>query len=117
MGIKAGELRHRVTVQVLQGGRDEDGFEIADGWVDYTQLWAKITPLSSRDLMTAQAQGAEVVARMVVRHRTDLTTGMRIIHRGDVYHITSDGLHDNENGLIYTTYQLSKGIERSRGVI
>lgn len=115
MGIRAGELRHRVTVQVLQGGRDEDGFEIADSWVDYIQLWAKITPLSSRDLMTAQAQGAEVVARMVVRHRTDLTTGMRIIHRGEVYHITSDGLHDNENGLIYTTYQLSKGIERSRG--
>ena len=116
MGIAAGELRHRVTVQTLQtGGRDEDGFEIDPVWVDYVQIWAKISPLSSRDVITAQASGAEVVARMVVRHRTDLNTEMRVIFRGEIYHIVSDGLHDNQNGLIYTTYQLSKGVERSRG--
>lgn len=115
MAISAGKLRHRITVQVLRSGRDEDGFEITDDWIDYVTLWAHIAPLSSRDLMAVQAQGSEVIARMTVRHRTDLTTEMRIIHRGEAYHITSTGLHDDQNGLIYTTYQLSKGIERSRG--
>ena len=116
MGIRAGELRHRITVQTLQtGGRDEDGFEIDPVWVDYVQIWAKISPLSSRDVITAQASGAEVVARMVVRHRTDLNTEMRVLHRGRIYHIASEGLDDNENGLIYTTFQLSSSVERSRG--
>ena len=116
MGIAAGELRHRVTIeQYGGGGRDEDGFEIASTWTKYAKVWAKITPLSSKDLIAAQAAQSEVIARMVVRHRTDLNTEMRVIFRGEIYHIVSDGLHDNQNGLIYTTYQLSKGVERSRG--
>ena len=116
MGIAAGELRHRVTIQAYaDGGRDEDGFPTPSTWTDYVQLWAKITPLSSRDLIAAQAAQSEVVARMVVRHRTDITTDMRVVHRGRIYHIASEGLDDNENGLIYTTFQLSSGVERSRG--
>lgn len=115
MGIAAGDLRTQVTIQQYGGGgRDEDGFEIASTWTDYAKVWAKITPLSSKDLINAQAVQSEVVARMVVRHRTDITTDMRVVHRGRVYHIASAGLDDNQNGLIYTTYQLSSGVERSR---
>lgn len=115
MGISAGELRTQVTIEVFGvAERDEDGFEIGDGWSEYAKVWAKITPLSSRDIIASQAAGSEVVARMTVRHRTDITTEMRVIHRGEIYHIVSGGLHDNQNGLIYTTYQLSKGVERSR---
>lgn len=116
MGIAAGELRYRVTIeQYGGGGRDEDGFEIASTWSEYAKVWAKITPLSSKDLINAQAAQSEVIARMVVRHRTDITTDMRVVHRGRIYHIASEGLDDNENGLIYTTFQLSSGVERSRG--
>lgn len=116
MGLSAGDLRTQVTIQQYGGGgRDDDGFEIASTWTDYAKVWAKITPLSSKDLINAQAAQSEVVARMVVRHRTDITTDMRVVHRGRVYHIASAGLDDNQNGLIYTTYQLSSGVERSRG--
>lgn len=115
MGISAGELRTQVTIEVFGAAeRDEDGFEIGGGWAEYAKVWAKITPLSSRDIIASQAAGSEVVARMTVRHRTDITTEMRVIHRGEIYHIVSGGLHDNQNGLIYTTYQLSKGVERSK---
>ena len=116
MGIAAGDLRHRVTIQAYaDGGRDADGFPMPSAWTDYTQLWAKVTPLSSRDLIAAQAAQSEVVARMVIRHRTDITTDMRVIYRGKIYAITSPGLDDNESGLVYTTYQLSGGVERFKG--
>ncbi len=116
MGIAAGDLRHRVTIQAYaDGGRDEDGFPTPSTWTDYVQLWAKVTPLSSRDLIVAQAAQSEVVARMVIRHRTDITTDMRVIYRGKIYAITSPGLDDNESGLVYTTYQLSGGVERFKG--
>lgn len=116
MGIAAGDLRHRVTIQAYaDGGRDEDGFPMPSTWSDYVQLWAKVTPLSSRDLIAAQAAQSEVVARMVIRHRTDITTDMRVIYRGKIYAITSPGLDDNESGLVYTTYQLSGGVERFKG--
>lgn len=116
MGIAAGELRTQVTIeQYGGGGRDEDGFEIASTWTEYAKVWAKITPLSSKDLINAQAAQSEVIARMVVRHRTDITTDMRVVHRGRIYAITSPGLDDNESGLVYTTYQLSGGVERFKG--
>lgn len=115
MGL-ASELRHRVIIEKYGiGGRDEDGFEISSTWTEYAKIWAKITPLSSKDLIAAQANSSEVVARMVVRHRTDITTDMRVVHRDRIYHIASEGLDDNQNGLIYTTFQLSSGVERSRG--
>ena len=114
MGIAAGELRTQVTIeQYGGGGRDEDGFEIASTWTEYAKVWAKITPLSSKDLINAQAAQSEVVARMVVRHRTDITTDMRVVHRGRIYHIASEGLDDNQNGLIYKTKKISSGVERS----
>ena len=116
MGIAAGDLRHRVTIQAYaDGGRDEDGFPTPSTWTDYVQLWAKITPLSSRDLIAAQAAQSEVVARMVIRHRTDITTDMRVIYRGKIYAIASPGLDDNESGLVYTTFNLSGGVERFKG--
>ena len=67
MGQNAGELRHRVTIQhYVAGGRDEDGFEIEGSWQEYKKLWAKVTPLSAKDLISAQADQSEVVARMKI---------------------------------------------------
>ncbi|MFX8086610.1 head-tail adaptor protein, partial [Acinetobacter baumannii] len=54
MGQNAGELRHRVTIQAYtEPGRDEDGFPIEGGWSEYKKLWAKVTPLSAKDLIAA----------------------------------------------------------------
>lgn len=113
MPVHAGELRNRITVQALtDGGRDEDGFEIEPTWADYIKLWAKITPLSSKDLISAQADQSEVVARMKIRYREDIDTTMRIIWKGRIFAIDSQALDDNETGVTYSTFNLSGGVER-----
>lgn len=113
MGIKAGDLRHQVIIQSRNaGGRDEDGFEIPSEWTEYAKVWAKITPVSSRDLIESKASGTEITARMVVRHRTDITTDMRVLYREKVYAIASSGLDDDQSGLVYTTFNLSSGVEQ-----
>ncbi|CAM3970203.1 phage head closure protein [Psychrobacter arenosus] len=117
MALRAGELRHRVTIEVYtSGGRDEDGFEIEPQWTEYRKVWAKITPLSSRDVITAQAAQSEVVARMKLRYKSALgiDTTMRVIWKGRVYAIDSMGLDDSDNGMTYTTFNLSSGIEHFR---
>lgn len=115
MAVKAGELRHRVTIQqYVKGGRDEDGFELQTGWVLLTKVYAKISPLSSKDLLSAQAADSEVLARMKVRYGTGLKidTTMRVIWKGRVFAIDSQGLDDNDSGFEYTTFNLSGGIEQ-----
>lgn len=118
MPVHAGELRNRITVQAFtDGGRDEDGFEIEAAWSDYINLWAKITPLSSKDLISAQADQSEVVARMKIRYREDIDTTMRVIWKGRIFAIDSQALDDNETGVTYSTFNLSGGIERFKGEV
>lgn len=112
MGIKAGELRHRVIIQRYNsGGKDKDGFELPSQWVEHAALYAKITPLSSNDLISAQSEQSEVTARMKIRYRTDIDTKMRVIWKGRVFAISSQGLDDNDDGYTYTTFNLSGGVE------
>lgn len=115
MGQNAGELRHRVTIQhYVAGGRDEDGFEIEGSWQEYKQLWAKVTPLSAKDLISAQADQSEVVARMKIRYREDINTTMQVIWKGRIFSIQSQALDDNETGNIYSTFLLEQGLEKPK---
>lgn len=115
MGQSAGELRHRVIIQQYnQGGRDDDGFPLGEGWSEYVKLWAKVTPLSAKDLISAQADQSEVTARMKIRYRTDITTDMQVIWKGRVFSIKSQALDDNEDSYTYCTFLLGQGVERSK---
>lgn len=115
MSVRAGELRHRVTIQKSNGGRDENGYEIDEVWSDYIKLWAKVTPLSTKDLIAAQGAQAQTVARMKIRYREDITTKMRVIHRGYIYSIDGPPQADAESGLEYQTFMLSDGVEKFNG--
>lgn len=113
MGQDAGELRHRVAIQqYVEGTRDGDGFPLPSAWVDYTKLWAKVAPLSGKDLIAAQADQSEVSARMKIRYREDINTKMRVVWKGRIFAIHSQALDDNETGNIYCTFLLSGGVER-----
>lgn len=112
-GLNAGELVHRVTIQKpVGGGRDDDGFDNPAPWQDFLHLWAKVTPLSAKDLIAAQAVQSQVVARLKVRYRTDIDSNMRVIFRNETYAINSPALNDDETGNIYSTFLLSKGVEK-----
>lgn len=115
MSVAAGELRHRVIIQqYVKGGRDADGFDLPSGWALLTKAYSKITPLSTKDLLSAQAAASEVSARMKVRYKTGMSinTDMRVIWKGRIFAIVSQGLDDNDTGLEYTTFNLSGGIEQ-----
>lgn len=115
MAVSAGELRHRVIIQqYISAGRDADGFDLSFGWAQYVKVWAKVTPLSTKDLLSAQAAQSEVTARMKLRYRTgtDIDTTMRVIWKGRIFAIDSQGLDDNDTGMEYTTFNLSGGVEQ-----
>lgn len=115
MAVNAGELRHRITIQhYLKGGRDDDGFNLPSAWTEHAKVWAKITPLSTKDLLSAQAAQSEVTARMKVRYRTgiNIDTTMRVIWKDRIFAIDSQGLDDNDTGMEYTTFNLSGGVEQ-----
>ena len=109
----ASELRHRVAIQILGPDRDSDNYPISVEWVEYKKLWAKVTHLSGKDLIAAQANQSKVVARLKIRYREDINTEMSVIYKGKRYAIDSQALEDVGSGNEYITFLLSEGIQHS----
>jgi SPP1 family predicted phage head-tail adaptor len=59
MSIKAGRLRHRITIQERVLTQDSDLNAVYD-WQDVASVWAAIEPLSARELLAAQAAQSQV---------------------------------------------------------
>ena len=106
MAQRAGELCHRVTIQHKTTVYDEYNYE-TEAWTEYKKLWSKVTFLSVKDGLTAKAAGSETTARLKLRKRKDIDSGMRVLFDGQTFQIISPPKPDNENGRIYMTLELS----------
>lgn len=85
--MRAGKLRHRITIQSRHTARGTMGGESAQ-WVDVAQcLPAAIEPLNGRELLTAQQVQSEITVRIRLRYRPGIEAKMRVLYRGEVYSI------------------------------
>lgn len=106
MAQRAGELCHRVTIQHKTTVYDEYNYE-TEAWTEFKKLWSKVTFLSVKDGLTAKAAGSQTTARLKLRKRKDIDSGMRVLFDGQTFQIVSPPKPDNENGRIYMTLELS----------
>ncbi|MFK3846611.1 phage head closure protein [Stenotrophomonas sp. NPDC078853] len=109
--MRAGELRHRPVLQVLATVQDDETGEMVARYIDVTKVWAKIEPLSAKDLIAAQASGSEVSVRVTIRHRKGITDRHRFVHRDQFLHVQGV-LPDADSGRDYLTLPCSEGVKR-----
>lgn len=81
MNVRAGRLRHRITLERLKGSDDEYG-EPTSSYEVYGHFWAAVEPLSGRELWQAQQVKATTTHRVTMRYVDGVTPGMRLIHKG-----------------------------------
>ena len=106
--MRAGALRHRVTVEQMETSLDSDG-ERTESWVDqFGLIPAEIAPLSGRELIAAAAVQAKVTTRIRIRYRPGVAPNMRVVHRGTKYGIEAV-VPDNKSGVSYLTLQCTSG--------
>ena len=86
--MEIGELRHRITIQKLTTGINENGFEV-ETWDDYKTVWAAVSNLHGREYFEAAAVQAENTVKFTIRHLEGLDTAMRIVFQGKQYNITA----------------------------
>lgn len=85
--MRAGDLRHRITLQKRGETRGPDG-EVITGWVDFAaSVPASVIPLSGREFVAAGEQQGEVQARVTIRWRDGVLDTMRMLFDGKVYAI------------------------------
>lgn len=86
--MRAGRLRHRITIQQKSVSQDAYGEEDAT-WSTYLQTWASVEPLEGREYMEGRAQAQAVSHRVLMRHRDGVTAEMRVLHGSRVLQIES----------------------------
>lgn len=85
--MRAGTLRHRVTVEHRAETRDDYG-GVTTAWTVFaSSVPAAILPISGREFFASEANQAEVTAKIVMRELAGLLPSMRIVHAGHQYNI------------------------------
>lgn len=81
-----GRLKTRLVLQAPQETPDGQG-GVTRGFVDVARLWASVVPLAAREDVEADAHGASVRCRIILRNEFDLTLRHRLIEGARSYRI------------------------------
>ena len=90
MTFTAQELTHRITFEEPTMVVDPmTGYE-TEAWLQVgAESFAKIEPLVGREFLAAAAMQAEGLVKFTIRHRSDITTTMRLMSDGEAWNMTS----------------------------
>ena len=83
-----GEMRHRITFQMIVPSVNENGFEV-EAKQDLKTVWAAITNLHGREYFEAKAVQAENTVKFTIRHLDGINQDMKILFQGKEYAITA----------------------------
>jgi SPP1 family predicted phage head-tail adaptor len=88
MAIRAGKLRHSITIEQQSGSQDEYG---APGvtWSTFATVRASVEPLQGREFFASQQMQAEVTTRFRIRHLAGVTPTMRVLFSGRSFDISA----------------------------
>lgn len=109
MSMKAGDLRHRISIQRPELTQDQQTGEMLTTWREIAKVWAKVEPLSVREYIAAASVQSEVTTRITVRAAVAVDETCRIVYRGKTYNVEGV-LPDPVSGRDYKTVPCSEGV-------
>lgn len=86
MGVVAGRLDKRVTLQQATSARDGHGQPVQT-WSPVATVWAAIHPLRGGERFAAQQFAAETTHRVTIRYRSGVSVQMRVVYGSRVFRI------------------------------
>ena len=100
--MRAGDLRHRVTIQSASESVSAAG-EVTKTWSDVATVWASIEPLTGREKWLAEQVQAAATHRVRMRYRSDVGLENRLLYGSrvlDILEVMNTGERDKELVLI-----------------
>ena len=98
--MRAGELRHRVTIQAVTDGLGTAGGP-TETWADVATVWAAVESVLNRvaatEYMEAQQVEAQALTRIRIRYRAGVTPKHRVLWGTRVYNILAVNNVDERN--------------------
>lgn len=110
--MKAGKFPHRIRIEHFTEIQNKTSGRITQTWSEYSTVWAKFEPLSTRDQLQAQAINSTMTARCKIRFSSkssQIDSTMRVFFRNRYWKIDGEPLTDNQSGLEWITLNLAQG--------
>lgn len=87
--MRAGRLRHRVTIQQLVAGspQQKPTGEPDVQWTDVATVWADVRPLHAKTLFLAQQVASRVDTEIEIRYRAGINAAMRVTFESEVFDV------------------------------
>ncbi|KKM90813.1 hypothetical protein LCGC14_1234850 [marine sediment metagenome] len=84
--MRAGKLRHRVTIEVLSSSQDAAGQETG-AWSTFASRWASVQPLTGKELFSARQFHADITHRVRMWYLSGVVPKMRIAFDSRLFNI------------------------------
>lgn len=94
--MNPGELRHQVVLQSSTSAADSYG-QMIQTWATYATVWSKITPLSGRELESAQQISEEITYEITIRYNALVASEQRILFGARIFEIVTSLNKDEKN--------------------
>lgn len=103
-GLRSGSLNRRIQIQQRSTSQDTFGDQ-AQTWTTIATVWGEISPLSGRELMSAQSVQSEITHQITVRYQSifanpKAVTAYRAVYKGRYFNITSCENQDERNRIV-----------------
>ena len=88
--MKAGKLRHRITIEKNYGDDQDAQGHVTEDWQAFDIRWAAVEPIGGRELWNARQLQPDITHRVRIRwdSKADtITADMRIDYRGRILHL------------------------------
>lgn len=87
--MRAGKLRHLVTVQTELEDQSSMTGAVTKAWATVASVYASVEPLIGRELQRAMAERAELTYTIRTRYLAGITTRHRLLYDGKTFNIRS----------------------------
>ena len=88
IGLRAGILNNKVSLQRRSAGKDEYGQPL-ETWVEYANVWGNAKLISGREHAVAGTEVGIGRGSIRIRYRTDVSTQDRAVCQGIIYNIAA----------------------------
>ena len=98
MGLNAGTLRRRVTIEKLSEqslNAYGESVQTSDQWLPVRTVWAGVMAVTAREVVQSDRTQTSITYKVRLRTQTDLTTKHRLRWQGGILNIQSILLRGN----------------------
>ena len=104
MGMRAGTLRKRITIQSRSSAVDSFGAQTTT-WTAVATVWASIEPSGGKELMVAQAMNIDQASTITMRWQALFAdpkevAKMRIVYGARIFNIHSSANQEERNRVL-----------------